>query len=75
MPLDVYLEDVPSDKLVVLGNHRSAQSNVVFIRNNFEGRRLARDWLSIVVSGYVQCHGYDQVRISQLTIFPSSSNI
>ena len=61
MPLDSYLEDVPSTKLVVLGNHRSAQSNVLFIRNTDEGRRLVRDWLAIAMSGYVQCHGFDQV--------------
>jgi hypothetical protein len=61
MSLDAFLEDVPADKLVVLGNHRSAQSNVVFIRNTAEGRKLGRDWLSIAVSGYVQCHGFDQV--------------
>ena len=61
MPLDAYLEDVPAEKLVVLGNHRSAQSNVLFIRNTDRGRQLARDWLAVVVSGYVQCHGFDQV--------------
>lgn len=61
MSLDAFLTDVPRDKLVVLGNHRSAQSNVVIIRNSREGRRLARDWLAIAVSGYVQCHGFDQV--------------
>ena len=63
MPLDTFLEDVPPHKLVVLGNHRSAQSNVVFIRNSEAGRQLARDWLAIAVSGYVQCHGFDQVRV------------
>ena len=63
MSLDAFLEDVPADKLVVLGNHRSAQSNVVFIRNSVEGRKLGRDWLSIAVSGYVQCHGFDQVKM------------
>lgn len=61
MPLDVYLKDVPADKLIVLGNHRSAQSNVLFIRNNERGRQLGRDWLAIAMSGYVQCHGFDQV--------------
>eukprot|EP00603_Paraphysomonas_imperforata_P011500 CAMPEP_0114449916 /NCGR_PEP_ID=MMETSP0104-20121206/188_1 /TAXON_ID=37642 ORGANISM="Paraphysomonas imperforata, Strain PA2" /NCGR_SAMPLE_ID=MMETSP0104 /ASSEMBLY_ACC=CAM_ASM_000202 /LENGTH=817 /DNA_ID=CAMNT_0001622035 /DNA_START=328 /DNA_END=2781 /DNA_ORIENTATION=+ len=68
MPLDVYLKDVPADKLIVLGNHRSAQSNVLFIRNNERGRQLGRDWLAIAMSGYVQCHGFDQGALEILIV-------
>lgn len=60
-PLDAFLHDVPEDRNFVLGNFRSAFSNVYFIRNSKKGRQLALDWLSIVVSGWVQCHGFDQV--------------
>lgn len=64
MPLDVYTHDVPGDKLFVLANFRSTFSNAFFIRNTFEGRTLARDWLAIAQSGYIQCHGFDQVHYS-----------
>ena len=43
------------------GNFRSAQSNAFFIRNTAQGRALVIDWLAIVMSGYIQCHGFDQV--------------
>jgi hypothetical protein len=61
LPLEMFLHDVPEDKLVVLANYRSAFTNAFFIRNSPEGRELAMDWLAIAVSGYVQCHGFDQV--------------
>lgn len=46
---------------MVLANYRSAITNAFFIRNSPEGRELAMDWLAITQSGYVQCHGFDQV--------------
>jgi hypothetical protein len=61
MPLDVYTHDVPADKVFVLANFRSTFSNAFFIRNNALGRQFARDWLAVAMSGYIQCHGYDQV--------------
>jgi hypothetical protein len=61
LPLEMFLHDVPEDKLVVLANYRSAFTNAFFIRNSPEGRELAMDWLAIAGSGYVQCHGFDQV--------------
>jgi hypothetical protein len=60
-PLEKYLEDVPDDKVFVLTNFRSAFTNAFFVRNNAAGRELMRDWLAIIESGYVQCHGWDQV--------------
>ena len=62
LPLDVYVEDVPPEKVLVMGNFRSAQSNALFIRNSEEGRAFAIDWLGVVMSGYVHCHGFDQVQ-------------
>lgn len=61
LPLEIFLHDVPKDKLVVLANYRSAFTNAFFLRNSPEGRELAMDWLAIAGSGYVQCHGFDQV--------------
>lgn len=61
LPLETFLHDVPADKLVVLANYRSAFTNAFFIRNSPEGRELVMDWLAVAVSGYVQCHGFDQV--------------
>ena len=61
LPLEIFLHDVPKDKLVVLANYRSAFTNAFFFRNSPEGRELAMDWLAIAASGYVQCHGFDQV--------------
>lgn len=61
LPLELYLVDVPEDKLVVFSNFRSAFTNTFFVRNNEAGRQLMRDWLGVIDSGYVQCHGWDQV--------------
>ena len=60
--MDNFLKDVPADKLFVHGNYRSLTSGAFFIRNSKKGRKFVRDWLSIAMSGYVTCHGYDQVR-------------
>jgi hypothetical protein len=62
LPLEIYLADIPPNKHIVMGNYRSAQSNTFFIRNSVEGRALAVDWLAIAMSGYIQCHGFDQVK-------------
>ncbi len=61
MSLDTFLKDVPDDKLFVHTNYRSIMTGIFFIRNSNEGRKLVRDWLAVVMSGYVTCHGYDQV--------------
>jgi hypothetical protein len=61
LPLEIFLHDVPEDKLVVLANYRSAFTNAFFIRNSPAGRELAMDWLAVAASGYIQCHGFDQV--------------
>lgn len=66
LPLDAYLDEVPSDKVFVLANYRSSFSNVMFIRNNIQGRKLMRDWIAIVMSGHIQCHGFDQAGLSLL---------
>jgi len=64
MPLERFLDDIPEDKVFVHTNYRSMMTGAFFIRNNEKGRRLVRDWLAIVMSGYVTCHAYDQVRVS-----------
>ena len=61
IPLESYLEDVPPDKVFVTANYRCLFTNIYFIRNDEAGRRLAYDWLAIAKSGYIQCHGFDQV--------------
>jgi hypothetical protein len=66
LPLDVFLADVPEHKVMVMANYRSAFTNVLFIRNNAQGRRLMMDWIAIVMSGYIQCHGYDQAALAAL---------
>lgn len=66
MPLDAYLKDVPSHKVMVLANYRSTFTNLLAVRNNPQGRRLMYDWLAIVMSGYIQCHGYDQAALGAL---------
>lgn len=66
LPLDIFLADVPSHKVIVLANYRSTFTNVVLIRNNQKGRRLMHDWLAIAMSGYIQCHGFDQAALAAL---------
>ena len=66
LPLDIFLGDIPSDKTVVMGNYRSAFTNVMAIRNNPKGRRLMHDWIAYSMSGYIQCHGYDQAALAAL---------
>ena len=61
LPLEMYLTDVPDDKVFILCNMRSAFTNTFLVRNNDIGRELMRDWLGIIESGFVQCHGWDQV--------------
>lgn len=43
-------------------------SGAFFVRNSIEGRRLVRDWLSVVMSGYVTCHGFDQAALEILMV-------
>lgn len=66
MPLDVFLDDVPADKVFVMANIRSTSTTVIFIRNNNQGRKLIFDWLAIIMSGYIQCHGYDHAALAAL---------
>lgn len=61
LPLDAFIHDVPEDRVFVSANFHSLFTNAFFIRNNEVGRELALDWLAIVHSGWVQCHGFDQV--------------
>jgi hypothetical protein len=64
MPLDVFLHDVPEDRVWVSANFHSLFTDAFFIRNDEVGRELALDWLAIIESGWVQCHGFDQVQSS-----------
>jgi hypothetical protein len=68
LPLDAYLDEVPTHKVYVAANKRSAFTNVFFIRNNEQGRKLMHDWLAIGMSGFVQCHGFDQAALGTLII-------
>ena len=63
LPMDSFLADVPADKVFVAGSYRSAFTNIFAIRNNEQGRRLVTDWLAVVTSGFIECHGYDQVGV------------
>lgn len=51
-----------------MGNYRSAFTNVFMVRNNEAGRRLVVDWLAIEMSGYVECHGWDQAAMGILIL-------
>lgn len=51
-----------------MGNYRSAFSNVFMVRNSEAGRAVVFDWLAIAMSGYVECHGYDQAALGTLII-------
>ena len=66
MPMDAFLADVPLNKVMVFANYRSSFTNVMAIRNNPQGRRAVYDWLAITMSGYIQCHGFDQAAIAAL---------
>ena len=68
MRLDEFLADVPSNKVLVMNNYRSAFTNILFLRNNEQGRGLVYDWLAVAMSGYVQCHGFDQAALGTLII-------
>ena len=69
-----YLQGVPRSKLVVLSNYRSAFTNVIAIRNTMEGRALVYDWLSVMLSGKVECHAYDQAAFQILILLRLLSN-
>lgn len=62
------------NKLIVLANYRSAFTNVVAIRNTHEGRKLMMDWISIAMSGYIQCHGFDQAALQYLILQQASGD-
>lgn len=68
MPLDVFLQDVPHDKVIIMSNFMSVMNCVLFIRNNIHGRQVIRDWLAIIQSGYIQNHGYDQAALQMLIL-------
>lgn len=68
LPLETFLSDVPAEKVFVHGNYRSMMTGAFFIRNNEKGRKLVRDWLAIVMSGYVTCHAYDQSALQILML-------
>jgi hypothetical protein len=61
LPLDVYLSEVPEDRVVAQSNFRSAFTDVFFIRNNEKGRAFVMDWVALAQSGWIHCHGFDQV--------------
>ena len=73
--MDVFLADVPANKVFVLANYRSTFTNVFAIRNNAQGRRLMRDWIAVISSGYIQCHGYDQAGLSLLVLQRLSGDV
>lgn len=64
--LEKYLEGVPPHKLYVAANYRTTFTNIFFVRNSPEGRALVFDWLAVAMSGYVECHGYDQAAVATL---------
>jgi hypothetical protein len=72
LPLEVFLADVPEDKVIVMGNVPSSFTNVFFVRNTVAGRRVVRDWLAITMSGAIQCHGFDQAAMQVLVLMTIS---
>ena len=66
LPLDVYTIDVPEDKIWISSNYKGLITGVFLVRNNAAGRRLVRDWLAIVMSGHISCHGFDQAALQVL---------
>jgi hypothetical protein len=65
-PLDAWLADVPADKVFVHTNYRSLMSGAFFIRNSAEGRQFVRDWIAVIMSGFIGCHGWDQAALEVL---------
>eukprot|EP00607_Mallomonas_marina_P007422 CAMPEP_0182416288 /NCGR_PEP_ID=MMETSP1167-20130531/561_1 /TAXON_ID=2988 /ORGANISM="Mallomonas Sp, Strain CCMP3275" /LENGTH=419 /DNA_ID=CAMNT_0024588929 /DNA_START=1042 /DNA_END=2301 /DNA_ORIENTATION=- len=68
LPLELYLQDVPPHKIFVQSNYRSQFTNLYFWRNSEKGRALAYDWLAVSMSGYIQCHGFDQAALQMLAL-------
>lgn len=66
LSLDAYTADVPDDKVWVSTNYKALLTGVFLVRNNPKGRKLVRDWLAIVMSGHISCHGYDQAALEVL---------
>jgi hypothetical protein len=62
------LEKVPADKVVVMGNYFAMTSGVMLIRNNARGRAVVMDWIAVVMSGLIQCHGFDQGALQLLML-------
>jgi hypothetical protein len=67
-PLSILLEKVPADKVVVMGNYFAMTSGVMPIRNNAVGRAVVMDWIAVVMSGLIQCHGFDQGALQLLML-------
>lgn len=55
-------------QLFVASNYRSAFTNIFFVRNTAAGRALVVDWLSIIMSGRIHCHGFDQAALAMLIL-------
>ena len=66
LSLDAYTADVPDDKVWVSPNYKALLTGVFLVRNSIKGRKLIRDWVAIVMSGHVSCHGYDQAAVEVL---------
>jgi hypothetical protein len=67
--LERFVEDVPSDRHVVLGNYRGLNTGVFLVRGNADGREVVRKWLAVARDGLAQCHPHDQAALEWLQLW------
>ena len=66
--LTSYLDDVPQDKVFVAANHAMLTTTAFFMRNSERGRSFLRDWLSVLMSGFVTCSAFDKASLQVLLL-------
>ena len=69
LPLGLWLDATPRDRLAVVSNFRGFNTGVVAIRGGARGRTLVAQWLAVARSGLAQCHPHDQAAFQMLQLW------
>ena len=67
--LDLYLDTIPEHKLFAHANYHSLNTGIVFIRQGVLGRDLVMKLWSVLSSGLIGCHSWDQAAAQFLFLY------
>jgi len=70
--LDLFLDTIPPHKLFAHANYHSLNTGVVLLRNSVLGRDLVLKWWSVLSSGLIECHAWDQAAAQFLMLYQLS---